>query len=195
GVAYRTARKAKRNAAGWYAREKRIPNMAAPDPAQEAAERDLRSILDEELNRLPAKYRDPVVLCYLEGHTNEEAARKLGCPCGTVATRLARARGQLRDRLSRRGVGLSAPALATALAEEGTGAVPAPLVSSTGRGAALFAAGKAAASGAVSGHAVALAEGVWRAMFFSKLKPSAALFLMVAILGSAGVALAYHGLT
>src|SRR5262249_43302265 len=90
GVAYRTARKAKLNAAGWCARERRIPEMVAPDPAEEVAERDLRCVLDEELSRLPAKYRDPLVLCYLEGHTNEEAARKLGCPCGTVFTRLAR---------------------------------------------------------------------------------------------------------
>src|SRR5262249_24070680 len=115
GVAYRTATKARLNAAGWYAREKRIPKMVAADPARETAAPDSRSVLDEELSRPPAKYRDPLVLCYLEGHTNEEAARKLGCPCGTIFTRLARARDRLRDRLTRRGVALSAAALATAL--------------------------------------------------------------------------------
>src|SRR5262249_38357258 len=165
--------------AGWYAREKRIPNMAAPDPAQEAAERDLRSILDEELSRLPPKYRDPLVLCYLEGHTNEEAARKLGCPCGTVFTRLAPARGRLRDRLTRRGVTRSAAALATALAEEAAAAVPTPLISFTVQAASLFAAGKTAAAEVISGHAVALAEGVRRAMFLNKMKTAAILFLTI----------------
>jgi RNA polymerase sigma factor (sigma-70 family) len=185
GVAYRTATRARAEAARWSTRNRQVPLAAAADPVQQAVQRDLRAVLDEELNRLPAKYREPLVLCYLEGNTNEEAARILGCPCGTVYTRLARARDRLRGRLTRRGVVLSAPALATALAREATAAVPAALASSTG---------KAAAGGAISARAVVLAEGVSRAMTLSKLKTTLALLLAVALLAAAGVTLAYHHL-
>jgi RNA polymerase sigma factor (sigma-70 family) len=64
--------------------------------------------MEEEVNRLPEKYRRPFVLCYLEGNTNEQAARQLGCPKGTVLSRLVRGRERLRARLARRGLALSA---------------------------------------------------------------------------------------
>src|ERR1700677_3089991 len=70
--------------------------------------RDLRPVLDEEINRLPEKYRAPFVLCHLQGHTNEEAAQLLGCPKGTILSRLSRGRERLRARLARRGLALSA---------------------------------------------------------------------------------------
>ena len=66
---------------------------------------DLRGMLHEEINRLPGKYRDPVVLCYLEGRTHDQTASALGWPVGTVRGRLARARDLLRNRLTRRGLG------------------------------------------------------------------------------------------
>ena len=84
------------------------------DNTDEAIWQDVRPILDEEIQRLPEKYRLPIILCYLEGQTNDEAAKILRCPRGTVATRLARARERLRSRLLRRGVTLSAAALAAA---------------------------------------------------------------------------------
>ncbi len=68
--------------------------------------RSTAPVLDEEVSRLPEQYRAPFVLCHVEGRTNEEAARELGCPVGTVLSRLARARQRLRDRLTRRGVTL-----------------------------------------------------------------------------------------
>ena len=65
---------------------------------------DLRAVIHEEIERLPERYRVPVVLCDLEGRTHEQAARHLGCPVGTVKSRLARGRVLLRDRLTRRGL-------------------------------------------------------------------------------------------
>src|SRR5439155_4021251 len=88
--------------------------MAAARPADGEAVRDWQPVLHEEVNQLPEKYRVPVVLCYFEGKTHDEAARQLGWPLGTVKGRLARARDLLRTRLTRRGLALSGGGLAAA---------------------------------------------------------------------------------
>ncbi len=103
-VALRVARRAWADRNRRHQREVMIVDPAAPEPPEDT--RDLRRVLDEELDRLPEKYRLPIVLCELEGRTLEEAAQLLGWPKGTVAGRLSRGREMLRQRLARRGFGL-----------------------------------------------------------------------------------------
>src|SRR2546426_115807 len=104
---------------------------AAPEDEEAVAWRDLRPLLDEAIDGLPEKYRAPVVLCYLEGKTNEEAARELGCPKGTVAVRLMRARERLRRRLDRRRLLLPAALLGAVLAGRASAAAVEPALAGT----------------------------------------------------------------
>jgi RNA polymerase sigma-70 factor (ECF subfamily) len=78
-------------------------NRSAESALADAARRELRSVVVSELDQLPEKYRAPAILCYLEGKTNQEAARLLGWPAGSMSRRLARARSLLHDRLTRKG--------------------------------------------------------------------------------------------
>jgi RNA polymerase sigma factor (sigma-70 family) len=182
-VAYRVALRARANAARRRARETQGVEMAAAEPDAEGIEPELRPILYEELNRLPDKYRVPIVLCYLQGKTNEEAARHLAWPVGTVKGRLTRARELLRSRLTRRGLVLSAGALTTVLSPmTAPAAVPSALLESTVRAAMLVAAGQAAA-GIVSSHAAALSRGVLQTMFRTRLTIACAVLLGVGVIG------------
>ncbi|MCC6417132.1 MAG: sigma-70 family RNA polymerase sigma factor [Gemmataceae bacterium] len=183
GVAYRTALEARAANARRGARERQVEPM--PEPAAAERERclDLQPLLDEELSRLPDRYRVPVVLCELEGRSRKEVAGQLGIPEGTLSSRLAAARKLLAGRLARRGLALSGGALTALLAESASAAVPASLVASTVKAAALVAAGEAAAVGLVSARAAALAKGVMQGMFLSKLKIGAVLFLALGVLG------------
>jgi RNA polymerase sigma factor (sigma-70 family) len=164
GVAYRTARRARLDAARWHSRKREVQANSAPDPVEDVMWRDLRPVLDEEIHRLPEKYRQPFVLCYLEGKTNEEAARRLGCPPGTVFTRLARARELLRGQLTRRGITLAGAALVAAITREATACVPAGLARTTVQAAARFAAGSTLSGVSISTHAIILADGVLSTM-------------------------------
>jgi RNA polymerase sigma factor (sigma-70 family) len=179
-VAYRVSLKAR--AAATH-RQKPGGEAAEPastaDPAAEAAWRELRPVIDEELSRLPEKYRAPLVLCYLEGKTNEEAARLLGWTKGTVSGRLARARDLLRPRLARRGLALAAGSVAVLLAQRGAAPSSAALVETTAN---------AVLTGSLSAPAAALARGVIRAMFVKKLTTLAALVVGLGIVsGGAGL--------
>jgi RNA polymerase sigma factor (sigma-70 family) len=104
GVAYRVAMKAKTRALKRRSYETQAVTRPMTEPHDELIWRELMPILDEEVHRLPEKYREPVVLCYLQGRPYSEAARQLGCSKGSIALRLAEARERLRDRLKRRGV-------------------------------------------------------------------------------------------
>jgi len=105
--------------------QREAANMANARPIDEPAWRELRAVLDEEIASLPDKYRGAIVLCYLEGKSYAQAAREIGCPKSSLASRLARARKMLGRQLERRDVGLAAGGLATAVAEFAS-AAPAP---------------------------------------------------------------------
>jgi RNA polymerase sigma factor (sigma-70 family) len=184
GVAYRIALRVRSDLARRRACEQEAAAIPPLDPIAEVVWRDVRPVLDEELNRLPARYRDPVVLCYLENKTNGEAARLLGWTRGTVSGRLARARELLRGRLARRGLGLSGGVLVAALAQGTAAAVPPALGSSTVKAAALVAAGSAASAGLVSAPVAAMTEGVLHAMWLTKLKCTAALLVAIVVAGA-----------
>lgn len=156
GTACRVALNARTSASRRRTREQLAvdslaPNQAAASTEAAAAWRDLRPVLDEELARLPEKYRAPMVLCYLEGKTTADTAGQLGMNPGAVAMRLSRARDLLRDRLARRGVALSVAVFASWLAEEASAAA-------TTDPASLAAAQQAATS--AGANAVFLADGL-----------------------------------
>jgi RNA polymerase sigma factor (sigma-70 family) len=135
GVARRIAVKARQRTARNHALERRSLTMPRAEAINDYTWHELRAILDEELEQLPEKYRTPLVLCGLEGKTHEQAARELGCPKSSLSSRLVRARELLRDRLTRRGITVSAATLAAVLTEEASAAVPALLTIATVRAA------------------------------------------------------------
>ncbi len=182
GVAYRTGLEARAKNIRRQAREKQVTDMPHPQVPPEGVCQELQALLDQELSRLPDKYRVPVILCELEGRTRQEVARQLGLPAGTLSSRLATARKLLAKRLAGRGLALSGGVLAAVLSQNAaSAAVPAPLVVSTVQAAAQLAAGKTAA-GLVSAKVAALTEGVLKAMFLTKLKMAAALVLVIGLL-------------
>ena len=175
GVAQQTAVRQRAAAAkrGW--REVQMNEMPEPTVV-EAHEEELLSQLDQELSRLPARSRALIVLCDLEGHTRKEVARQLGCPEGTVASGLARARALLAKRLTRRGLVVSGGSLAATLSHSAASAdVPATVVNSAIKVATLLAAGKAA--GVISGPVVTLTQGVLKTMFLKKIMTTAVVVL------------------
>jgi RNA polymerase sigma factor (sigma-70 family) len=183
GVACRVAMRARTSAARRRLREHpgRPPEVATVD---DPGRRELGAVIDQELARLPSKYRAPVVLCYLEGLTHEEAGRQLGWPLGTVKGRLARARDLLRGRLARRGVAPSAGPAAVVLARAWRSAVPSSLLEST-----IKAAMAGPSAGMVPGAVASLVAGSLTTMFLNKLKVGGALLL---VLGTGAAVMAFQ---
>jgi RNA polymerase sigma factor (sigma-70 family) len=174
GVAYRLALKARTAAAARRRREDRAPARGPAATAEDLTWRELSAILHEELERLPAKFREPLVLCYLEGRTQDQAAEQLGLAKGTLRGRMERARMLLRGRLTRRGLAPAVVLLADT-ARPARAALPGPLVSTTARAAAAFAAGRKAG---VSAEVTRLTEGWLQAMLKTQLRSAAALLLL-----------------
>jgi RNA polymerase sigma factor (sigma-70 family) len=126
GVAYRVASKIRTTNTRQRTREAPMVDLPAPEANDEATWRDLRPVLDDELQRLPERYRRPLMLFYLEGKSAEEAAIALGRPRGTILSQLARARERLRIRLSRRDLALSVGVLASLLKRKALADVAGP---------------------------------------------------------------------
>lgn len=181
-VACRIAGRAHAANARRASREKPFADEPAAPPIDAPGLRDLHAILDEEIESLPAHYRRALILCCLEGKSQEEAARLLGCPRGTVSSWLTRGRERLRQRLLRRGIVVSTTGLTAALTPDALasgGMIP--LVGSLIRMAGAFAAGGAVPVGLMSARPLALAEGVLRMMFMTKMKLVTAVCLTVAV--------------
>jgi RNA polymerase sigma factor (sigma-70 family) len=195
-VAYRVATNLKSSSAQRRFVEKQSAAMskgsATPDGASEAGWKELRPVLDEELDRLPEKYRLPIVLCYMQRKTNDEAAEELGWTRGTIASRLSRARDLLRARLTRRGVVLSGAVLAMLVSKQAaTAAVPANLLLTTAKATTVVVAGNVAAAGLVSANVAALADAGVKALGIAKLKIATALAAASLVVGGVG-ATAYY---
>ena len=184
GVACRVAMEARRRNARRRYHEKQGAVMHAEDNLQAVDGLDQGTILHEEVGRLPAKYRQPLVLCYFDGQTHDQAAAHLGWPVGTVRTRLSRGRDLLHRRLVRRGV--TAGVLTSLLSQAGaSAAVPMALTETTLQAVMLTLAGDAAAG--ISANVASLAQGVLRTMFLSKVK-------LIAVVGLLGIAACSLGL-
>jgi RNA polymerase sigma factor (sigma-70 family) len=170
GVAYRTALKLRAQQAG----RKKHEAHDHPEPLSESADdltwRETQQLIHEELNGLAARYREPLVLCYLQGRSQDEAAAELGLPKGTLKGRLERGRALMRARLLRRGLGPPAVlAMAAWPAAKASGCLPALLSLATAQAAVSIAAGQTV-GGIVSARVVLLTQGVLRTMRVTKLK-------------------------
>jgi RNA polymerase sigma factor (sigma-70 family) len=182
-VALRVALQARARAAARAARERHDLAFPLVTEHDEPATRDLHALLHEEVQRLPEKYRLVVVLCYLCDQSTEQAAAALGCPRGTVLSRLAEARTRLRRRLRQRGVELPVAALAAVLAQTAVEAGPA-LVEATVEAATCVAAGNGEAAG-VPGSVLLLMEGVLNTMYWTKVKATVLVVVTLLLLGLA----------
>jgi RNA polymerase sigma factor (sigma-70 family) len=180
GVARRIALKARLRVARDHALERRSVIMPRDEACDEPTWDELRAIIDKELEHLPEKYRTPLILCGLEGKTNDQAARELGCPKSSLSSRLVRARELLRARLQRRGITVSGAGLLAVLTEKAAAAVPAMLTLATVRAAVWK------TSEAITANVAALtAEGI-KSVSATKTKAGLALVLMAATVSAFG---------
>ena len=184
GVALRVARRARSDAARRRLRERRIAEMTSRDvDAEPLRERNDFQLLHEEVERLPSKYREPIVLCYLEGLTLEAAAGHLGCPIGTIGVRLMRGRDRLKERLGRRGVSGADGVLVAGLSSRAAMAIlPDGLIRST-----VDAAIRITSGGSATLAAAKFTSAVLRNMVMIRVVKISAAFLATAIaIGSFG---------
>ncbi|MCI0380806.1 MAG: sigma-70 family RNA polymerase sigma factor [Gemmataceae bacterium] len=182
GVAYRIARKAQVNRAKRRLHEARgvrgRPEACPTAEADDFSWREACTVLHEEVNALSERHRSPLVLCYLQGNTQDEAAALLGMSESNLKKRLERGRALLRARLVRRGLGASAGLLAAALPASALAInLPEPLLSKTASAASSVVAGKSTAA-VIPASVAFLLKGALRAMFFSQMKSAAALVLL-----------------
>ena len=195
GVAYRVARRVRAQTLRRRNREIGVENLEVPAAPEIPDALGIGSVLDQELNRLPRKYRVPLILCYLKGRTHDQAAEEMACPVGTVRSRLARGRDLLRRRLTTRG---HAPTAAILGAEETTlpvgvfsEAVPASLASATVKAVVDLGASQTLQAGAVGASALALSQGVLTTMKLAQLKVIGMAILATGLSAGGVVAVSY----
>lgn len=183
-IARRVAVKARRKWSVSACNSHRIEKLpdTHSDPLTQVAAREVLTILDDEVMRLPAAQRSAVLLCCLEGHSREEAARMLGCSPGSLKGHLERGRLRLQARLQRRGIALPA-ALALAAVSRSEAAAMLIIPSTV----------KAALGSSVSSSAAALAHSVLQAMLWPKLVAVMAVTLTLALAASTTVAFVKRG--
>jgi HlyD family secretion protein len=193
GVAHRVAVRARARATRRHAKEQSgaVVEHTFMESFRAVDQREIRAVLDDELSRLPEKFRSPIVLCYLEGLTHDEAAARLHCRVGTIRSRMATARDRLRYQLARRGVATSVAFVATVLAREASATtLPRALIKSTVRNAVVFATADGAAAGLVSTSVGLLLRGVLRTMSLSHRTAAATALLSVLVLTGGAVVVA-----
>ncbi len=186
GTAYRTAMKAKQSAARRRKHESRASTQSPADPADELSWREVRTLLDEEIARLPEICRSVFVLCHLEDLSRAEAAQRLGLKECTVLSRLAKARKRLAQRLAHRGVELTAVLAAMGLAAQFASALPVELMATTIKAALALAAGEKL-TGFVSASVAQLVKSATMAIAVNKAKIATALLLTASMLAGASV--------
>jgi C-terminal peptidase prc len=179
-VASRLAAGARVKTARRLSHEARAASLVASETRPDDARRELAAVIDEELHRLPGSCRAPLLLCYLDGQTSDQAARRLGLSLRTLQRRLAQGRELLRHRLTRRGITLSAVLLAPALAEGG--GAPVRLLAETARAAVAFVTGGAGAASSVT----SLAETMLRGMIMTRIKITALVILVLGTVAGTG---------
>lgn len=175
GVAYRTAQKLRTRAARRTRHEQGAAALQPTTVEEHPEARELRQVLDVELQRMPEKFRMPLLLCCLQDQTVDEAAQHLGWSFATLKGRLQRGRDMLRERLQRRGIELSAGVLAAVVTQGVVGAVPPALASATIQ---------SVITGTIAAPVGALAEGVIRAMFWTNAKRCGLVVLVLGLLGA-----------
>jgi RNA polymerase sigma factor (sigma-70 family) len=193
-VAYRLARKARDASHRRSSREAKIRPKPAPDVEADITLRDLQKLLDEELSRLPKKYRAPLLLCCLEGKSRDEAAQCLGLPLASIKSRLEEGRERLRRRLADRGVPLAvALAGVTLLAGSARATLPAGLVRATRQAALAALAGEITTQHLSAKVARLIHDGV-ESMTHAKLRAVTSVLFLVGALGLGSAALLLAGL-
>lgn len=194
-VAWRVAIKARSQSARRGEREMQVPDISfglAPHPTEATG---LRELLDDELHRLPDKLRAPLILCCLEGKTNQASAQELGLPLRTMNRHLARAKDLLRERLTCRGVVVTGAMFAFLPGGfAGAASVPSALERSTFQAARALWGGETAA-GVVSDQALLLAESALNAMQVARLKTAASWLIAVTLVAVTGGAVAYYSIS
>ncbi len=194
GVARRVAVRCRANTRRRRQRERSGMEMTTWEDrrADHSDAHELRAVIDEEVARLPEHYRRALILCDLEGQTQEQAAAQLCCAVGTVKSRLARGRDRLRSRLARRGLASSAAVVARTLAPEPASAVTAELLKSTLSAATRFSMSGGTTAGTVSAAVATLVQETLRSMSMNAFKFATALLTATGLVATGAGVLAYQ---